>query len=102
MPGARSSTPPVARPRCCPCGELPGPGASSLTRRDFLKGAGLTALGSVAPTGLTWPLQAVRAQDSGTTVRIAPTRNASSLLGKALAEKNLEAIRKGYQEGDRT
>jgi len=50
-----------AIPRCCPYGHAPGPAASSVTRRDFLKGAGMTALGSVAVGGLSWPLPAARA-----------------------------------------
>ncbi|MCK7527662.1 MAG: twin-arginine translocation signal domain-containing protein [Ignavibacteriales bacterium] len=43
-------------PRCCPCGQDQAPPESSLSRRDFLKGAGVTALGSVAAGGLAWPL----------------------------------------------
>jgi len=45
-----------AKPRCCPCGEHSAPSGTSVTRRDFLKGAGMTALGSVAAGGLAWPL----------------------------------------------
>ncbi len=45
-------------PRCCPCGQEQAPLESSLSRRDFLKGAGMTALGSVAAGGLAWPLLA--------------------------------------------
>ncbi len=48
-------------PRCCPCGQEQGPLESSLSRRDFLKGAGMTALGSVAVGGLSWSLLAGRA-----------------------------------------
>jgi hypothetical protein len=53
----------ASRPHCCPCGEHGSPPDSSLTRRDFLKGAGLTALGTVAGGGLVWPL--VRADAAG-------------------------------------
>jgi hypothetical protein len=45
-----------AHPRCCPHAENPNPHDASLSRRDFLKGAGVTALGSVAVRGLAWPL----------------------------------------------
>ena len=61
----RSSSPLPSRPRCCPCGDTPGQDASSLTRRDFLKGASLTALASVTPSGLSWPLPAARAEAAG-------------------------------------
>ena len=74
MPADRHSVPSVFRPRCCPWGEKPGLSASSLTRRDFLKGAGLTALGSVAPAGLSWPLPAARSQDPGEAIRRAPLK----------------------------
>ena len=47
-------------PRCCPCQDHGGPQGTPFTRRDFLKGAGLTALGSVAAGGLAWPLGAGR------------------------------------------
>jgi hypothetical protein len=50
-----------AHPRCCPSTERSGPQGSSLSRRDFLKGAGVTALGSVAAGGLAWPHLASRA-----------------------------------------
>jgi len=46
------------KPRCCPCEERSGPSGNSVSRRDFLKGAGMTALGSVAAGGLAWPLLA--------------------------------------------
>ncbi len=46
------------KPRCCPCEERTGPSENSVSRRDFLKGAGMTALGSVAVGGLAWPLLA--------------------------------------------
>lgn len=59
-------------PRCCPHGAGPGPQASSVTRRDFLKGAGLTALGSVAVGGLAWPLSAGRAAALEEGLRRAP------------------------------
>ncbi len=48
-------------PRCCPCQDHGGPQGTPFTRRDFLKGAGLTALGSVAVGGLAWPLVPARA-----------------------------------------
>jgi hypothetical protein len=59
-------------PRCCPCGHKTGPFESSLSRRDFLKGAGMTALGSVAAGGLTWPLLAGRARPADEIYRPAP------------------------------
>ncbi|RPI99234.1 MAG: twin-arginine translocation signal domain-containing protein, partial [Candidatus Aminicenantes bacterium] len=46
------------KPRCCPCEDRTGPFENPVTRRDFLKGAGMTALGSVAAGGLAWPLLA--------------------------------------------
>ena len=46
------------KPRCCPCEERTGPFDNPVTRRDFLKGAGMTAIGSVAAGGLAWPLLA--------------------------------------------
>jgi len=58
MTHTKSASMPPKHPRCCPCGERPAPAGSSLTRRDFLKGAGVTALGSAALSGLTWPLSA--------------------------------------------
>jgi len=48
MTEAKSAPSLDAHPRCCPRGERSGPSAASLSRRDFLKGAGVTALGSVA------------------------------------------------------
>jgi len=80
MHDARSSAPPPARPRCCPCGDRPDPGASSLTRRDFLKGASLTALGTVTPAGLSWPLPAARAEAAGEALRRAPLKVKPVLL----------------------
>ena len=56
MTEAKSAPSLDAHPRCCPCGERSGPSAAFLSRRDFLKGAGVTALGSVAAGGLSWPL----------------------------------------------
>lgn len=47
-----------AHPRCCP--HEPAAAPNGVSRRDFLKGAGLTALGSVAVGGLAWPLGAGR------------------------------------------
>ena len=63
-----------ARPRCCPCGEHPDPSGTSLTRRDFLKGAGVTALGSVAAGGLPWPLLGGRAEAADEVWRPAPLK----------------------------
>ena len=63
-----------ARPRCCPCGEHPDPSGTSLTRRDFLKGAGMTALGSVAAGGLAWPLLGGRAEAADEAWRPAPLK----------------------------
>ncbi len=61
-------------PRCCPCGQEQGPLESSLSRRDFLKGAGMTALGSVAAGGLAWPLLAGRATPVDEVWRPAPLK----------------------------
>lgn len=61
-------------PRCCPCGQEQGPPESSFSRRDFLKGAGLTALGSVAAGGLAWPLLAGRATPVDEVWRPAPLK----------------------------
>ena len=61
-------------PRCCPCGHGQGPLESSLSRRDFLKGAGMTALGSVAAGGLAWPLLAGRATPVDEVWRPAPLK----------------------------
>jgi hypothetical protein len=58
-------------PHCCPCGERPAPGSPALTRRDFLKDAGATALGSVAVAGLAWPLLAGQTESGS---EIAPRR----------------------------
>ncbi|MBE0713216.1 MAG: twin-arginine translocation signal domain-containing protein, partial [Candidatus Aminicenantes bacterium] len=64
----------MTRPRCCPCAEKPGPQALALSRREFLKGAGMTALGSVAAGGLSWPLLAGQAEAAGEVFRPAPLR----------------------------
>ena len=61
-------------PRCCPCAEKPGPPGTSFSRRDFLKGAGVTALGSVAAGGLSWPLFAGRAETAEEVWRAAPLK----------------------------
>jgi hypothetical protein len=58
MTDLKTPVPLAAHPRCCPKEPVPAP--SGVTRRDFLKGAGLTALGSVAVGGLAWPLGAGR------------------------------------------
>ncbi len=57
-------------PRCCPCETSRG----SFTRRDFLKGAGLTALGSVAAGGLAWPLLAGQAATADEIYRPSPLK----------------------------
>jgi len=62
------------RPRCCPCGDKPGASGNGFTRRDFLKGAGLTALGTVAAGGLTWPLLSSQATPAGEVWRPAPLK----------------------------
>jgi hypothetical protein len=61
-------------PRCCPCGEQPRSSESSLTRRDFLKGAGVTALGTVAAGGLAWPLVRADAAPADEVWRPAPLK----------------------------
>ncbi|MBP7706298.1 MAG: twin-arginine translocation signal domain-containing protein [Candidatus Aminicenantes bacterium] len=61
-------------PRCCPCQDPHGPNGSAFTRRDFLKGAGVAALGSVAAGGLTWPLLAARATPVETVWRPVPLK----------------------------
>lgn len=61
-------------PRCCPCAERPDPSGDSLTRRDFLKGAGMTALGGLAAGGLAWPLLADRAATAGELYQPAPLK----------------------------
>jgi hypothetical protein len=59
---------------CCPCGESRGPDGNSFTRRDFLKGAGVAALGSVAAGGPAWPLLAARPETAEAVWRPAPLR----------------------------
>jgi len=61
MTDAKLKPPIETRPRCCPCGGNTVPLGSSFTRRDFLKGAGLTALGTVAAGSLAWPVVSSRA-----------------------------------------
>jgi hypothetical protein len=62
------TTPPAAiQPRCCPCRE--NASGEGFSRREFLKGAGLTALGSVAAGGLVWPLFAARDETAGDAYR---------------------------------
>jgi hypothetical protein len=63
-----------ARPRCCPCGGDHEPAGNALTRRDFIKGAGMTALGSVAAGGLAWPLLGGQAEAAGPVWRPAPLK----------------------------
>lgn len=43
-------------PRCCPSGGNVIEGNNTLTRRTFMKSVGVTALGSVALSGLSWPM----------------------------------------------
>ena len=62
------------KPRCCPCTEEHGPSGNGFTRRDFLKGAGVTALGSVAASGLAWPLLAGRAETADELFRPMPLK----------------------------
>ena len=61
-------------PRCCPCAEEPGSPGTSFTRRDFLKGTGVAALGSVAAGALSWPLFAGHAETAGEIWRAAPLK----------------------------
>ena len=61
-------------PRCCPCAEEPGSPGTSFTRRDFLKGTGVAALGSVAAGALSWPLFAGHAEKAGEIWRAAPLK----------------------------
>jgi len=62
------------KPRCCPCTESHDPAGSAFTRRDFLKGAGAAALGSVAAGGLAWPLLAARPETADEIFRPAPLK----------------------------
>ena len=62
------------QPRCCPCTEKHGPSGNGFTRRDFLKGAGVTALGSVAAANLAWPLLAGRAETADELFRPMPLK----------------------------
>jgi hypothetical protein len=80
MNDAKSPPAILTSPRCCPRGEKPGAGAASLSRRDFLKGASLTALGGVASKGLSWPLLAGQTQAAGEMFRPAPLRVKPLLL----------------------
>ncbi len=61
-------------PRCCPCADKPDSSGTSFTRRDFLKGAGVTALGSVAAGGLSWPLFAGHAETAEEIWRASPLK----------------------------
>ncbi len=74
MNNAKSARPLITSPRCCPCGEKHAPGATSLSRRDFLKGAGVTALGSVAAGSLSWPLLAGQTEAATEVFRPAPLK----------------------------
>jgi hypothetical protein len=75
MTNSKPAPPSGMRPRCCPCYGTTAPSGSSFTRRDFLKGAGLTALGSVAAGGLAWPLISSRAASAAAEVyRPAPLK----------------------------
>jgi hypothetical protein len=64
----------VVHPRCCPCEEKGDAPGNSLTRRDFLKEAGVTALGSMAVGGLGWPLLAGQDETAGEVFRPRPLR----------------------------
>ena len=46
------------QPHCYPRGDAASGGRNTLTRRTFLKGMGATALGSMALSGLSWPVLA--------------------------------------------
>ena len=74
MTDAKPSSTGPAHARCCPCEERDGGAASSLSRREFLKGAGLTALGGVAAGGLSWPLLSGRGAAADEIDRPAPLR----------------------------
>ena len=64
----------IQHPRCCPGeGKPEGPG-NAFTRRTFLKGAGVTALGSVAGGGLAWSLFAGQAETAGEAPRPRPLK----------------------------
>ena len=80
MRDARFPSSPSTHPRCCPCGDRHRHGAPGLTRRGFLKGAGLTALGAMAPAGLSWPLPAARPEGGGETIRRTPLKVLPILL----------------------
>src|SRR5512142_1435834 len=64
----------MTHPRCCPCEERSSSSGSSFTRRDFLKGAGMTALGSVAGGNLAWSLFAGQAATAADVWRPAPLK----------------------------
>jgi hypothetical protein len=74
MSDAKRVSLPEVRPRCCPCGEPAAAHDPALTRRDFLKGAGLTALGTVAAGGLAWPLFGAEAAAADEVWRPAPLK----------------------------
>ncbi len=64
----------MTHPRCCPCEGRSSSSGSSFTRRDFLKGAGMTALGSVAGGNLAWSLFAGQAATVDEAWRPAPLK----------------------------
>jgi len=74
MTGFKHVPPSGAVPRCCPHAERLGTPPASFTRRDFLKGAGVAAFGSVAAGGLAWPLLAGRPETAEEVFRPAPLR----------------------------
>jgi len=61
-------------PHCCPCEERDATTRTSISRRDFLKGAGVTALGSVAAGGLVWPLLAGQDEVASEVYRLRPLK----------------------------
>jgi hypothetical protein len=61
-----------SRPHCCPCEDREHAVRNGLTRRDFLKEAGATALGSLAAGGLGWPLFAGQDETAGEVWRPRP------------------------------
>jgi hypothetical protein len=62
------------KPRCCPGHDPAGPARMPFTRREFLKGAGVTALGSVAVGGLAWPRLASRTDGAEEIFRARPLK----------------------------
>jgi len=67
MTEPKTTAPITIQPRCCPGRE--NASGEGFSRREFLKGAGLTALGSVAAGGLGWPLFAAPDEAAGDAYR---------------------------------